>query len=78
MTRSTGYNHIDLEYCQKHGIVVENVPRYGEATVAEFAVGLCLNLTRKIGKAYSDLKRGICEIDNYMGRDLYKSILGII
>jgi len=77
-TRSTGFNHIDLDYCKKHGIVVENVPKYGEATVAEFALGLCLNLTRKIGVAFSDLKRGICNIDRYMGKDLFESTLGVI
>lgn len=77
-TRSTGTNHIDIGYCDAHNIVVENVPRYGEATVAEFALGLCLNLTRKVNRAYQDLKNGICEIDKYMGRDLYKSTLGVI
>ena len=77
-TRSTGVNHIDTEYCKQHGIVVENVPRYGEATVAEFALGMCLNLTRKVNIAYNDLKNGICDIDRYMGKDLYQSTLGVI
>lgn len=77
-TRSTGVNHIDIGYCTEHGIAVANVPKYGEATVAEFALGLCLNLTRKIDRAYTDLKGGICTIDKYMGRDLYESTIGII
>ncbi len=77
-TRSTGVNHIDTAYCKEHGIIVENVPRYGEATVAEFALGLCLNLTRKINIAYTDLKNGICDIDKYMGKDLYQSTLGVV
>ena len=77
-TRSTGINHIDTNYCKEHGIIVENVPRYGEATVAEFALGMCLNLTRKVNIAYNDLKNGICDIDRYMGKDLYQSTLGVI
>ena len=77
-TRSTGFNHIDLDYCTKKNIVVENVLRYGEATVAEFALGLCLNLTRKMNVAYNDLKNGIVDIDRYMGRDMFESTIGII
>ena len=38
-TRSTGYNHIDLDYAKARGISVVNVPNYGEVTVAEFTMG---------------------------------------
>ena len=38
-TRSTGYDHIDLDACKERGIVVTNVPGYGANTVAEFAFG---------------------------------------
>src|ERR1043166_2762998 len=34
-TRSTGYDHIDLDYCRSRGITVCNVPVYGDNTVAE-------------------------------------------
>ncbi|MEJ2379232.1 MAG: hypothetical protein P8Y53_07505 [Pseudolabrys sp.] len=34
-TRSTGYDHIDTEYCAGHGVTVSNVPTYGENTVAD-------------------------------------------
>src|SRR5688500_18926853 len=33
-TRSTGFDHIDLEACRNRGITVCNVPTYGENTVA--------------------------------------------
>ena len=33
-TRSTGFDHIDLDYCGSRGIAVANVPSYGENTVA--------------------------------------------
>lgn len=78
VTRSTGFNHIDTDYCTKKGIIVENVLRYGEATVAEFALGMCLNLTRKVNIAYHDLRNGIIDIDRYMGRDMFESTIGII
>src|SRR5438270_7736878 len=41
-TRSTGYNHIDLEACGARGVVVCNVPYYGENTGAEHTFGLIL------------------------------------
>lgn len=51
-TRSTGYDHIDLETCHTRGIVVSNVPTYGEDTVAEHTFGLILALSRKIHLAH--------------------------
>src|SRR3990167_8462606 len=35
-TRSTGFDHIDIEYCKKNNIVVANVPEYGSNTVATY------------------------------------------
>src|SRR5437867_389552 len=47
-TRSTGYDHIDLAYCQSRGITVSNVPVYGDNTVAEHTFALILALSRKV------------------------------
>ena len=55
-TRSTGFDHIDVAYCQTKGIQVSNVPAYGSHTVAEFAFGLLLSLSRKIFDAGRQLK----------------------
>src|SRR5262245_47469874 len=46
-TRSTGYDHIDMDYCRSKGIVVSNVPVYGDNTVAEHTFALILALSRK-------------------------------
>lgn len=77
-TRSTGFNHIDLNYCKNKGIHVVNVPCYGEATVAEFAFGLLLALSRKIIIANNAMTRGDVDIDTYIGMDLMGKTLGII
>ena len=62
-TRSTGFNHIDLNYCQKRHITVCNVPRYGEATVAEFAFGVLLALSRKIIQGRNAMAHNHISID---------------
>lgn len=77
-TRSTGYNHIDLTYCKNRGIVVTNVPKYGETTVAEFAFGLLLALARKIIQGRNGMAHNHVEISNYMGFDLFGKTIGII
>ncbi|MBQ9090431.1 MAG: hydroxyacid dehydrogenase [Alphaproteobacteria bacterium] len=77
-TRSTGFNHIDLNYCQKRHITVCNVPRYGEATVAEFAFGVLLALSRKIIQGRNAMAHNHISIDQYIGFDLQGKTIGII
>jgi len=47
-TRSTGFDHIDIEKAEELGVKVYNVPEYGSYTVAEHAFGLLITLSRKI------------------------------
>src|SRR5690606_27149461 len=47
VTRSMGYDHIDLEACAQRGVAVTHVPSYGDRTVAEHAFALILALSRK-------------------------------
>ncbi len=47
-TRSTGYDHLDLQACRNRNIIVCNVPSYGENTVAEHAFALLLELSRRV------------------------------
>lgn len=55
VTRSTGYDHMDIKECRKRGIVVYNVPDYGTETVAEYTMLLILALLRKLKKSESIL-----------------------
>jgi D-lactate dehydrogenase len=47
-TRSTGFDHIERALCAERGIMVSNVPSYGENTVAEHTFALILVLSRRI------------------------------
>lgn len=77
-TRSTGYDHIDLEAAEQQGIEVCNVPEYGGTTVAEHTFGLILALTRKIHEAAEKVDRGEFDHEGLRGMDLKGKKLGVI
>lgn len=78
-TRSTGYDHIDLNKCKEKGILVSFVPGYGSNTVAEFTFGLILNLTRKIYSSAERLKhREPFSLSEFRGIELRNRVLGVI
>lgn len=78
MTRSMGFDHIDLAACAKRGIVVSRVPSYGERTVAEHTFALILALSRKIFLAYERTEKAIFDYRGLQGFDLYRKTLGIV
>ncbi|MDP6647883.1 MAG: NAD(P)-dependent oxidoreductase [Candidatus Woesearchaeota archaeon] len=78
VTRSTGFDHVDLKECRKRKIVVCNVPNYGENTVAEHTFALILSLTRKIHKAWERTRRLDFSIQGLRGTDLRGKTLGVI
>lgn len=77
-TRSTGFDHIDLKTAQEKGIMVCNVPVYGENTVAEHTFALILSLSRNLRKAYLRTVQNNFSIDGLMGFDLKGKTLGVI
>ncbi len=77
-TRSTGYDHIDLEEAARRGITVCNVPHYGENTVAEHTFALILALSRRVHQAWVRTQRGDFSIEGLRGFDLYGKTIGVI
>lgn len=78
-TRSTGFDHIDIEACKARGVAVASVPGYGSHTVAEFAFGLVLNLTRKIYRAIDQIKEtGSFSLADLRGIDIYGKTIGVL
>lgn len=77
-TRSTGFDHIDLEACKQKNIVVCNVPTYGENTVAEHTFALLLALSKNIYRQVSRTRSCVFEYQDLLGFDLAKKTLGII
>jgi len=78
VTRSTGFDHIDIEECNKRGIVWKNVPDYGSETVAEYTFGLILAITKKIVEAHQSVEEGEFNPEGLTGIDLNEKTLGVI
>ena len=79
MARSVGYDHIDLTEAKKRGIIVSNVPSYGDHTVAEFTFALILTLSRKIFLSVDRIREtGSFSIEGLRGFDLKDKTIGII
>lgn len=78
-TRSAGFDHVDVAFLNQKGIPVAYVPGYGDNTVAEFAFGLILNLTRKLYPAIDQMKEsGSFSLAGFRGMDLKGKSIGII
>lgn len=77
-TRSTGVDHIDVEYCNDHDIAVANVPSYGANTVAEHVFGLLLTISHRLEEAINRTRKGDFSPRGLMGFDLAGQTLGIV
>jgi len=78
-TRSTGYEHLDLAALAKRGVAAAYVPGYGDNTVAEFAFGLLLNLTRKMYQGIDQIKEtGSFSSEGLRGVDIKGKTIGIV
>lgn len=77
-TRSTGFDHIDLEHCRKRGIAVCNVPNYGEATVAEHVFALLLTISHRMTEAVDRARHGDFHQEGLQGFDLAGKTIGVV
>lgn len=76
-TRSTGYDHIDINCCIQKNIALVNVDSYGTPAIAQYTLALILTLVRKIYPALLAIKNPLIP-KNFCGRDLDVLTLGII
>ena len=81
---ATGYNIVDIETAAKRGIPVCNVPAYSTDSVAQFTMGLILELCHHIGAHSASVFAGAWEKNpdfcfwNYPLVELKRKKLGII
>ncbi len=74
--RCAGFNNVDLEH--KGNIKVVRVPQYSPYAVAEHAVALLLNITRKLYKSYQRTRKYNFTLDGLMGFDIHGKTVGVI
>lgn len=77
-TRSTGVDHIDAEYCRRHGITVSNVPAYGDNTVAEHVFGLLSTISHHLFDGIDRTRKGDFSQTGLRGFDLAGKLLGVV
>jgi phosphoglycerate dehydrogenase-like enzyme len=74
-----GYgSYIDVGEATRLGIAVAYTPDYGATSVAEYALGMILALTRHIGPAFVSAQAGRWEADRFQGMELRGKTLGIV
>ena len=56
---ATGYDNIDTEYCQKHGIALCNVPGYSTYAVAQLTVAMALSLVGHLAEYRDYVHSGV-------------------
>lgn len=78
VTRSTGFDHIDIREAKKRKIAVANIPTYGENTVAEHTFALILALSRNVHKSYLRTLQNNYSIEGLKGFDLKGKTIGIV
>lgn len=78
VTRSVGYDHIDLVYCDKHNIKVCHVPDYGSHVIAEHVFALLLSSIRNIIEGEEQIKKDHFDEAVLRGISLKGKTLGLI
>ena len=66
LTRTAGYNHVDVQACKDFGIETAFVPGYSPNAISELAVTLAMMLLRNAAYATYEAKEGRFKVTNQM------------
>jgi glyoxylate reductase len=78
---AVGYNNIDVAACRARGIAVTNTPDVLTNACADFTWALILGVTRRLGEAERQLRRGEWKgwaLDHMLGTELKGKRLGLL
>ena len=78
ITRTVGTDHIDLDYCKEHDIIVKNIVDYGSFNIAEHVFALLLSGTRNIISTQKEINSGKFTFKGHLGFSLKGKTLGVV
>jgi phosphoglycerate dehydrogenase-like enzyme len=78
ISATVALNHVDLEYCQSHGITVHNFQTYNSRATAEMAFANLISLLRQVPYANLTVRSNLWLTDYFAGEELSGKKLGII
>lgn len=78
ITRSVGFDHIDLDACRERKIVVCHVPDYGSHVIAEHVFALLLSTMRHIMEGDKRVEGGTFDYHGLKGMTLRGKTIGIV
>lgn len=79
LTRTVGYNHIDLAAAKELGIKTAYVPSYSPNAIAELSLSLALMLLRHTAYTANNTRQGNFSVDPFMfSKELRNCTVGII
>lgn len=73
----TGLDHIDLDYCKKNNITVRNAAGYSTTAVSELAIGLMIDVMRKITELDHVTRNGGTR-GSFLGKELRGKTVGVV
>ncbi len=78
VSRTTGLDHLPMDYCRERGISISYIPHYGQNTVAEYTFGMLLALAHHFPREMSRPRLGDFIPRGPAGFDLAGKTLGVI
>lgn len=79
LTRTVGYNHIDLEAAKEMGFKMARVPTYSPNAIAELAITFAMNLVRKGTYMINRSREKNFVIDEFMfSREIRNLTVGVV
>lgn len=78
VTRSVGFDHIDLTACKERSITVCNVPDYGSHVIAEHVFALLLSSIRHVREGDERVEGGTFDYLGLRGMTLRGKTIGIV
>ncbi|MCS7105313.1 MAG: NAD(P)-binding domain-containing protein [Thermofilaceae archaeon] len=78
ITRSAGFDHVDVEACKSRKVALFNIPNYGSQTIAEYTFMLILMLARKAKELKQTVEKNSLEPASLRGIELSGKTIGIV